>query len=254
MDAMAEKYSEMSPYNYAMNNPVIFVDPDGNEVEMCCDGLKAFVLTAVDNSFGTDYRNKYDSGSTAYHNGVMSAHVTTMAVGTFMMADGAMSATAGTTGLLGSGALAATGVGAPAGAITGTGSAILLGKGVVEGVVGGVLTGNTMSNMKNDMNQSSSNGNSSSNSSTRKTIKEQASDLKQANGDKNSVTVKTSNGQTRYDLEGKAHAGVETPHKQSYKNNVVNGEVKSVTRTSKNAEPMTQQDIRNVRKVLEKRN
>jgi hypothetical protein len=85
---MPEKYSEMSRYNYALNNPVIFVDPDGNEVEMCCDGLKAFVLTSVDNTFGADYRNQYDNGSTAYHNGVMSAHGTSITVGTFMMADG----------------------------------------------------------------------------------------------------------------------------------------------------------------------
>ncbi len=186
MDAMAEKYSEMSPYNYALNNPVIFVDPDGNEVEMCCDGLKAFVLTAVDDSFGTDYRNQYDNGSTAYHNGVMSAHASTMAVGAFMMADGAMSATAGTTGLLASGAVAATGIGAPAGAIGATGSGLLLAKGVVEGVAGSIIAGNAASNMISD---SKVNGNSSEKSNggrsgKQKRLEEVGNDPKTSSADR----------------------------------------------------------------------
>ncbi|UKB84861.1 hypothetical protein LF887_04295 [Chryseobacterium sp. MEBOG06] len=31
MDAMSEKYSSWSPYNYAINNPVMVIDPDGND-------------------------------------------------------------------------------------------------------------------------------------------------------------------------------------------------------------------------------
>jgi len=50
-----------------------------------------------------------------------------------------------------------------------------------------------------------------------KHVKKQASEIKNTlNGGKNSVTVKTGNGQVRYDLEGKAHGGIDTPHTQSY--------------------------------------
>jgi len=42
-DAMAEKYYDQSTYTYTLNNPILFVDPDGNQVAMCCDELKSFL-------------------------------------------------------------------------------------------------------------------------------------------------------------------------------------------------------------------
>ncbi len=83
-------------------------------------------------------------------------------------------------------------------------------------------------------------------------IAEQAEELQKSIGGKNSITLNTPRQQIRYDLAGKDHGGIPTPHVQVYNKNFVAGQVRSISRASKNATPMTQEEIRLLRNYLSK--
>ena len=81
----------------------------------------------------------------------------------------------------------------------------------------------------------------------------QAKELVNLNSNKNSVTIGTATQKIRFDLAGKAHGGIPTPHSQTYNKNMVDGVTKSVSRASKQAVEMTQAEIRMVCQFLEGR-
>jgi len=162
-DALAEMYYSDSTYGYALNSPIMYIDPDGNQVEMCCDGLKGFVAGMVDNVTGyTNLRTKWNNGSSQFRTGVAQANGTSLALAVVAMGNGAGMTAAGTGLLTVSGVTAATGVGAPLGGAGAGVSGAAIGLGVTQVAAGGFLAKNTVDNMSNG-----STSNSRSSSSTR---------------------------------------------------------------------------------------
>ncbi len=81
IDALAEKYYDQSTYAYTINNPIIYIDPDGNQVEICCQGLKDFF-----SGFGTTLVNIAE-GSQLHNQLIGQAQVTISATKSLINGD-----------------------------------------------------------------------------------------------------------------------------------------------------------------------
>jgi RHS repeat-associated protein len=234
IDPKTENMEMWSPYASNYDNPITYMDPLGDEPDGCCKGI----LNAV-GDFLSDY----------YHEGVLPGlHWINKNVNPLY---GAVNGTQSIfTGKSLYGEPMSKGQG-----VTETLLAVIPGAKIEGAIVKASEKVIATSGVKAAEKQVLAAEVKAANIAEKKlapTIKEQAEKLIPANGGKNSVTIKTPTQQIRYDLAGKAHGGIPTPHKQIYNKNSVDGILKSITRASKVAEPITQEEIRLIKNYLKK--
>ena len=85
-----------------------------------------------------------------------------------------------------------------------------------------------------------------------KNLTEQAADLVPLNGGRNRVTLRSPSQQMEVDLAGKSHGGVPTPHTKVSPLNPRAPNQPAFNTKNSPVEPATQQDIRTVRRYLER--
>ncbi len=175
IDNKAEKYYGITPYAYALNNPVRLVDPDGNTVWDAIVGTSIGIVTNIVPGT-THLRNNYtptDAGD--YNNALRSTDAAAMTVGQAMEVGGHGTAATGGVVLVAAGTVevatagAGTVVAAPAAVIGGT--AVIAGEATALG--GKVLQANAANNAAAGYNYGETKGESKGSlSGTKEALKE----------------------------------------------------------------------------------